>query len=311
MQFYKERNFGALISDTFQFFKEYGRNYFKNFFLINGVVLLMLILVITLGYGELIQQAMGANTEGQSYYFEQYFSQNMDILIGITILFIILFILLIVISYTFPVLYMKRKAKMIKNEPIENAHLINDLKENWQKILIYSLGVIFILFPMSIVILLITTGLMFLLIGFILIFFVIPVILNIFNLTLFNYLNTEDGYFKSIKYAFNKQFSRDNFFKYCGSNLVILIIIQATGFIFTTIPMLAMLGISVTSQSGTGEGTESIMQIVIIVVYVVSILVNLILMNFVYVNAGFIYYDSNKDFHKDVQLSEIDLIGKK
>ena len=35
-EFYKRRDFGGLISDSFAFFKIYGKNYFKNYFLING-----------------------------------------------------------------------------------------------------------------------------------------------------------------------------------------------------------------------------------------------------------------------------------
>lgn len=38
MQFYKKRDFGALISDTFTFFKENGKNYFKNYILLNGQI---------------------------------------------------------------------------------------------------------------------------------------------------------------------------------------------------------------------------------------------------------------------------------
>jgi hypothetical protein len=61
-QFYKKRDFGTLISDTFLFFKENGKNYFKNYILINGLLLILLVVIIAFGYHELFGQIFGGNS---------------------------------------------------------------------------------------------------------------------------------------------------------------------------------------------------------------------------------------------------------
>ena len=45
-QLYKKRDFSALVGDTFGFFKLEGKNYFKNYFTINGGLLLLLVVII-------------------------------------------------------------------------------------------------------------------------------------------------------------------------------------------------------------------------------------------------------------------------
>ena len=45
-QLYKKRDFSELVGDTFGFFKLEGKNYFKNYFIINGSLLLLLVVII-------------------------------------------------------------------------------------------------------------------------------------------------------------------------------------------------------------------------------------------------------------------------
>ena len=75
-EFYKRRDFGGLISDSFAFFKIYGKNYFKNYFLINGLILILMMVLAVVGYREFFSQMFGSNMEGQSRYFEEY--RNFD-----------------------------------------------------------------------------------------------------------------------------------------------------------------------------------------------------------------------------------------
>jgi hypothetical protein len=68
MQLYQERKFGNLISDTFTFFKEYGKNYFKNYFALNGILLLLFVIIFIFGY-QFFLQLMNANVNGDTYFF--------------------------------------------------------------------------------------------------------------------------------------------------------------------------------------------------------------------------------------------------
>ncbi|MXV38808.1 hypothetical protein GO491_09020 [Flavobacteriaceae bacterium Ap0902] len=308
MQFYKQRFFGELISDTFDFVKKYGENYFKNYFIVNGAVLILLLVVVVLGYGELFQQMFSSNMDGQQFYFEQYFSENQGVFIGVTLLALVLAIMLSLISYTFPVLYMKRLAE----EPstiITSSQMIEDMKEEWGKIVIFGLGVAFIIMPIGIVLFFLSGLLMLIIIGFFLLLILVPIIMNIMNFTMFNYFNTKEGFLNSVKFAVYTQFS-NNFFKYLGSTVIIYFVIQIISTIFTMIPMLFYVG-AIFVDSGNEPLDESDMMMTItFIVYTVSILASFIASNLLYINAGFMYYDAKKELHKDVQLSEIDLIGK-
>ena len=45
-QVFKKRDFSQLVGDTFSFFKLEGKNYFKNYFIINGGLLLILVVAL-------------------------------------------------------------------------------------------------------------------------------------------------------------------------------------------------------------------------------------------------------------------------
>ena len=196
-EFYKRRDFGGLISDSFAFFKIYGKNYFKNYFLINGLILILMMVLTVVGYREFFSQMFGSNMEGQSRYFEEYFEENIGTLILITSLIFILFLAAAIINYCFPVLYMKRASETGSTD-IKTDEILNDLKKNAGKILILFLGLLFIILPLVVIVFGISFLLVFLLIGLILIFFLAPIVMNAINFLLFDYFHTERGFFGSL-----------------------------------------------------------------------------------------------------------------
>ncbi|CAM3088081.1 hypothetical protein BAX96_16980 [Elizabethkingia anophelis] len=310
MQFYKKRDFGALVSDTLNFFKLYGKNYFKNYLTLNGGIIILLVVVIVIGFGDFFKQAFGSNTNGEAYLFQDYFQQNQGLLIGASVLSIILIILLSLISYSFPVLYMKRLAET-GNSKVTMNEMIEDMKKNLKKFFIFFIGSVFILTPLFIFAFIISSFLMIILIGFLLILACIPVMVNIINFTLFNMYNTNDGFFSSIGKAFRIQFSK-GFWKYIGSTFIIYLLINVVTTIFAFIPMMFLYGYILTTVSTTPDAIgsdSSFFMILMAIVYAVSIACTIVLNNLIYVNAGFMYYDSRTDLHRNVTFSEIDTIG--
>ncbi|WP_260394263.1 hypothetical protein [Elizabethkingia anophelis] len=310
MQFYKKRDFGALVSDTLNFFKLYGKNYFKNYLTLNGGIIILLVVVIVIGFGDFFKQAFGSNTNGEAYLFQDYFQQNQGLLIGASVLSIILIILLSLISYSFPVLYMKRLAET-GNSKVTMNEMIEDMKKNLKKFFIFFIGSIFILIPLFIFAFIISSFLMIILIGFLLILACIPVMVNIINFTLFNMYNTNDGFFASIGKALRMQFSK-SFWKYIGSTFIIYLLINVVTSIFAFIPMMFLYGYIITTVSTTPDAIgsdSSFFMILMAIVYAVSIACTIVLNNLIYVNAGFMYYDSRTDLHRNVTFSEIDTIG--
>ena len=208
-EFYKKRDFSALISDSFIFFKIYGKNYFKNYFMINGLLLILMVILAVVGYRELFSQIFGSNMEGQNRYFEEYFEQNVGTLILTTSLIFILFLATAIINYCFPVLYIKR-ASETGNTNIKADEILSDLKANAGKIRVLFLGLLFIISPLILIVFGISILLVFLLIGLVLILLLAPITINVINFLIYDYLHTERGFFGSLYYAISAQFNYPN-----------------------------------------------------------------------------------------------------
>ena len=317
MQFYKKRDFGTLISDTFLFFKENGKNYFKNYILINGLLLILLVVIIAFGYRELFGQIFGGNSEGQNYYFEAYFQENRFMLIFVSMIVFILFLAVSMISYSYPILYMKRLSET-GNKNIKADEILSDLKNNMGRFFKFFLGLIFIVTPAAFFILGISYILVLIIIGFFLLLLIMPALMNSVNFLMFDYFNTKKGFFESLSYAVRAQFSYKNgrekspFWKYWGSTIVMYFFIQTIASIFTMIPMMFIFGGMMTIPE-TGDlqqnPFEGPMGIFIFILYGVSLLFSFLMINVIFVNSGLQYYDSRTDLHRNIDLSEIDTIG--
>lgn len=316
MQFYKKRDFGAFISDTFLFFKENGRNYFKNYLLINGLLLILLIFIFVFGYRELFSQMLGSNTGGQNYYFEAYFQQNSTMLILVSTIAFILFLAVTMVSYSYPILYMKRLSET-GNKNIKADEILSDLKNNTGRFVKFFFGLVFIIAPLAMIIFGISFMLIVLLIGFFLLILLGPAMMNVINFLMFDYFHTKKGFFESLSYAVRAQFSykhgreKSPFWKYWGSTAVIYLMIQMISGIFTFIPLLLVMGGMYTvPQNGVDDNPfQGTMGVLFFIIYGISILVSFIMINVVFINAGLQYYDSRTDLHRNVDLSEIDTIG--
>lgn len=316
MQFYKKRDFGTFISDTFNFFKLYGKNYFKNYFLINGLLLILLVIVTVFGFRNLFGQLMSSNLEGQSYYFEQYFQDNLGMLIITGILIFVLYSALMVINFLYPVFYVKRVSE--GQAHIKTDEILGDFKKNIGKIFKLYLGLTFLVMPVSFIIFGISYILIIILIGLVVILFVAPTLFNVITFLSYDYFNSKRGFFESLSYAIRSQFSYSNgreaspYWKYWGSTIVFAIMYYVLTMIFTFVPMMMFYGSILTSApDGNFEQnpTTGTFGILFFVLYGVSALASLIMMNLLYVNCGFIYYDSRTDLHQKAELAEIDTIG--
>lgn len=313
MEFYKKRDFGTIISDTFLFFKENGKNYFKNYFLLNGLLLILLLVIVSLGYREIFSQVFNSNTEGSGYFFQQYFQNNTGVLISVAGIVFFLLLLISVINYSFPVFYMKRLSET-GNKNIKADDILADMKTNWKRLVVLFLGLFFVVSPLALIVVGISYLLILILIGLIILLFVGPTIFNIVNFLMYDFLHTKKGFFESLSYALRSQFSyshqreKSPYWKYWGSTLIMYIILQVVTSVFTMIPMILLLTSSFTVENKTGELPESF-AIIMLVVYTIALMVSLIFSNLIYINAGLLYYDSRTDLHRDQNILEIDSIG--
>ncbi|WP_347217969.1 DUF4013 domain-containing protein [Chryseobacterium sp.] len=316
IQFYKKRDFGTFISDSFNFFKLYGKNYFKNYILINGLLLILMVTVFIFGYKELFSQIFGSNLGGDSYYFERYFSENAGMLIGVGVLTFLLFMILAIINYLYPVFYLKRIAEGAKN--IKTDEILSDFKKNAGKIAKLCLGMTFIVAPLSLFVVGFSYLLIFVLIGIFLVMIVYPTLFNVVTFLMYDYFNSGRSFMESLSYSIRSQFSYPNgsekspYWKYWGAAFVMFIIITTASSVFTYIPMIFFYGsILTTTPNGNFEQDPftGAFGIAFFVFYGISMLLSFFLSNLLYVNAGLMYYDSRTDLHQKVELEEIDTIG--
>lgn len=316
MQLYKKRDFGTFISDSFVFFKIHGKNYFKNFILLNGLLLILMVVVIVLGFREFFGVLFGSNMSGESYYFEQYFTDNLGLFIISGILLFILYTALMTINFLFPVFYMKRIAEGAKE--IKTDDILSDFKTNRKKVIKAYFGLSFLVMPVATVLFGFSYFLIIILIGIVLILFVAPTLFNIITFLCYDYFNGNRGFFESLSYAIRAQFSYPNgrekspYWKYWGSTIVMGILFYIVSGVLSAVPMILFMA-KLTTASPDGEFEQNPLTggfgIMIFFLYGISSLLSMFLMNVLYINSGLMYYDNRTDLHQKMELEEIETIG--
>jgi len=316
MQLYKKRDFGTFISDSFAFFKIHGKNYFKNFILLNGLLLILMVVVIVLGFREFFGVLFGSNMSGESYYFEQYFTDNLGLFIISGILLFILYTALMTINFLFPVFYMKRIAEGAKE--IKTDDILSDFKTNRKKVIKAYFGLSFLVMPVATVLFGFSYFLIIILIGIVLILFVAPTLFNIITFLCYDYFNGNRGFFESLSYAIRAQFSYPNgrekspYWKYWGSTIVMGILFYIVSGVLSAVPMILFMA-KLTTASPDGEFEQNPLTggfgIMIFFLYGISSLLSMFLMNVLYINSGLMYYDNRTDLHQKMELEEIETIG--
>ena len=319
MQFYKKRDFGALISDTFNFVKLYGKNYFKNYFVINGLLLILMAVLVFFGFKNFFSLIFEGIGGGNSASIGRYFLENIVQIIFTSLFIFLVFILISVVNYSYPVLYLKRLTET-GNKNIAVDEIMSDVKKNIGKIFKLFLGFVFIVFPLYLVVygLGYSYTMTYRIQGlyFLLVIFLTPVMTNVVNFLIYDYFNREKGFFSSLSYAIRSQFSyqqynqKSPFWKYWGTTVILYILQQvvayALAFILVFIIILS-LGLSLNMSSAE---TFYITLLLTVMAYPLIIIISLIMSNFISLCSGFMYYDSRTDLHREMDLTEIDSIGR-
>lgn len=307
-QLFKKRNFSDYISDTFTFFKVTGKHFFKNYFIINGT-LLILLMVLTYFVFKVYFEMMFANIGSSAPNFlEDYFNNNIGLIIGVFLMFFFLLLFVSLINYSFPVLYMNLYEKH-KGSNFESKEIVAELKSKFGKIITFFLVMILLSLTAGLIIMGLLFALMFIVIGFFLALIVFPAMLALVQLSFYEYMNAEIGVFDALGKGFEKL--KQNFWPIVGSTLVMYVIIYIVMLIFTMVPYIigvASLFTNIENQ-GSQEETLSFVSIMMVLFMCLSILFTYILNNLLLVNNGIIYYSLREQNENKNILSDIDLIG--
>ncbi|ALM48286.1 hypothetical protein AMR72_04855 [Flavobacterium psychrophilum] len=310
-QLYKSRNFNAIINDTFGFFKTEGKNYIKNYIIINGGLLLVLaVLAFIIGKVFFENLFFGAAGQDSADMAGEYFSENFGFMVGLGVLTGILILLVTIINYSYPVIYLKL---LETNEKPDTKQLISAIKKILGKAVLFSLLSLITFVPLAIP-LFAASALMIVLV------ITIPVAIALFAaytcwiyLTFYDYLSTDNGYFTSMGNGWKMLFK--NFWAHMGSTAIFYVILYIfqmllmfLGFIIESITGLVD---SSTNPLGKMDSAEalSFFGILVLIGFLIYVFVAFIVGNLILVNQGIIYYSCREQQENKSLYKDIDLIG--
>ncbi|MBP9792953.1 MAG: hypothetical protein KBC56_03045 [Flavobacterium sp.] len=311
-QLYKDRDFGAYISDTIDFFKKFGKHYFKNYFIVNGIFLMILVVLIYFFskiYMEFLQSSM--TTVGQNNnYFTEYFNNNLPLFVISLLVFILLIGLISMINYAIPSLYIELYEN--KGTNFETKELIRSIKQNLGRVFLFFVASFFVVLPVFFIVLILNLALCFILIGIPLFLITIPALMVWISLSFNDYLLGKSSYFTSLGNGYSML--KSNFWPAVGSSLIMFIIVYILQSILTMIPY--MFGVASIFASGqnledpanTNEvfGTISVLMIILMVF---STLFGYLFQNILNVQQVLIYYSQLEGSNQNSTNNEIELIG--
>ncbi|RRJ91913.1 hypothetical protein EG240_04970 [Paenimyroides tangerinum] len=312
-QIFKIRDFGDFISDTFQFLKIYGKNYFKNYLKHAFVALLLLMVsmaLISTFYYRVIVTSIGYN--GSETYDNSFVTDNaVFLIIGIVVCFLVS-LYLGLLNYTYPVYYLRLVGENPNKMP-ELKSIRTLVKNDLGRLLAFGF-LSFIIFGLTAVITFsIAIVLSFVIIGFFILILLIPTFITWYSLTLYFYLNKNQSFFTAYKNALNTIFN--NFWTIIGASFCMLIIVYVLSTAVTIIPYIITMVTMVMGTQGIDGGdidssNISILMIVIIIIYCISILVSMLLNHLLLIQSGLIYYSEREKIEQNTIRQSIDEIGK-
>lgn len=299
-QFYKKRNFSAYINDTMQFFKLYGKDYFKTYLSINALLLLLMCVISYFTFKDMFSN-MSDPTLAQNLLFSD---GNIGFMI---LLLLLLFVVSIIISITNigqPIIYTKIVEKTGRTE-IATSEILDQLFKIALRFIVFGVISMFILMPVFIILIFVGALLSIILVGIPILIIGIPAVMVWSMQALIVYVNEERGYFESLKKAWKILFS--DFWHIVGSSMVVYILISVIQSGLTMIPYFIALGSFI--SSGANPGNFEFPPLMIFM-YVAGILITYILLNAFYIQQCLVYYSAVESTEHIQAINEIDNIGK-
>lgn len=309
-QLYKVRNFNALINDTFTFFKVSGKNYFKNYLIINGGPLLV-VAVLSFIIGKVFMENFfaGVTSGDPSMMFGNYFEDNSGLVVTLFVFVGILFLLISIINYSYPVLYLQL---LEKHEKPDAKQIFTALKSKIGKIIIFGLLSLVTFLPLLIPVVLISILLFVIIIGIPVVVILIAAYSCWVYLTFYDYLNSDNSFFTSMGRGWDMLFK--NFWAHMGSTAIFYGIMYVAQLViwFITFMIEALGGlISTGTQASATDITEAftLMGIIALIGFLIYTIFAFLVGNFLIINQGMIYYSAREADENNSLNNEIDLIG--
>ncbi len=298
-QFYKKRDFSSFMGDTISFFKYYGKDFVKNFMIINGLLLVAVCVLYYLFFKDFMSNTMSGNPAESWMMYEE----NIGLLVLFSFLFFAIMVVYSIISMAFPMVY-TRLAEKTGGNVFTSAEIFKEIRAISGKIFMFGLISFFILMPLYILLFALGAVLSILLVGIVILIIAMPAAMVWSMQSMYVYVYEGKGYFDSLKKGWKCMFS--NFWNIIGATLAMYMLIMVVQSVITFIPMMYMM--AKTFNTGGNPDMTSFPPLMMLI-YAVSIFLTFILINLTYVQQALIYYSSIEATESIQAGSEIDNIG--
>lgn len=311
MQLYKSRGFSAFFQDTFSFIKQNGKHYFKHFFIINGIFLLILMVIgyfISKFYSEFLFSGVlqGGNN---NTVVDDFMNENFGVFIILVIVFIVFGLIAGLISYSYTAIYLKLYSEN-HGKNFDTQQIIQVYKQHIGNLFVFLICSIIIGIPLMVVLGIGVFVLAITIIGFLLMPILLGAFMLFYNMTLMEYLQQKRGIWDSFGYAWTLMTKK--FWVAVGSVGIFYLIAYVAQNVITLVPYIFFMGSLFTTVPEGNTSPEEIgasLMIMMLVVFFITFIVGIILNNITQLNQGIVFYSLKEENENINTKSVIDQIG--
>lgn len=298
-QLYQKRDFSAFMNDTMQFFKLFWKNYFRNYVVINGSLILLMCVLYFLVFKDLFKDMYTPKVDGSWLT-----NMNHPVLFwGGMLLFFIVTIVLSVFTTAFPMIYLKI-LKTKGEEVITSSEILDGIKSYALRLILFGFISFFIMIPLGLVVFAIGAALSIILIGIPLLLLALPTFMVWIMQALYVYIEEDESYFTALRKGWKITFEK--YWHVVGSTIIMAIFVMIVSSIFSMVPAIMMMSKMITSG---GHAEPMIMTPTMLVFSVIGMIFTYIAYNVLYIQQGLVYYSSQENDVNYQAFSEIENIG--
>lgn len=310
MQLYKSRSFSDFFQDTFGFLKVHGKHYFKHFFIINGVFLLILLAMgyfFTTFYSDIL---FGGLSSGQSTSeLDSFINENLGLFIILCLAFCVVGVTAGIVSYAYTPIYLKLYAEN-NGTNFSTKNIINIYKSSIGKLFIYIICSIILAIPLLIVFMIGAVALTITIIGILALPLLVGAFVLFYTMALMEYLENKKGIWECYSYSWTLLTSK--FWAAVGCVGIFYLMSYILQYIIQIISSIFSMGsLFLDAETSTVSPNEvgSTITIFMIIVFFLSFALSTILGIIIQLNQGIIFYSLKEDNENINTKDIIDQIG--
>ena len=297
-QLYKKRDFSALMNDTMDFFKKFWKNYFRNYVVINGALILLMCVLYFIFFKDMFKNMY--NPGAASAWMTD--NMNPTNIIG-GLFFFLISIVLLVFTIAYPMIYLKL-LKTKGDVSLTSSEVFNGIKSYAGRLIVFGLISFFIMLPLSVIVFAICIALSIVIIGIPMLILSVPTIMIWTMQAVYVFIDEDESYFFALKKGWKITFEK--YWHVVGSTIITSIFVAIVSSIFTMVPAIMMMSSVITTG---GQPNPMELTPTILVFYIIGMIFSFLANNILFIQQGLIYYSSQENSVNYQAFSEIENIG--